>query len=79
MSKVQHWQIDDISIIEDKDFLTDTQKDFIDNIVTSRNTDKFPFYVRQKPTNTGSMIGLFHRVMEPDFKDSPKSEYYDEF
>jgi len=79
MSEIQHWQIDNIAVIEDKDFLTDAQKDFIDNVVTSTDTDIFPYYVRTKPTNNGSMVGLFHRVMEPDFNSTTKSAYYDEF
>ena len=41
MSKVQHWEIDDISIIEDRDFLTEPQKKFLDNFVCASDSSNY--------------------------------------
>ena len=87
MSKVQHWEIDDISIIEDRDFLTEPQKKFLDNFVCASDSSNYhkqiSFKMQDKMMikNTGEIepvISLFYHV-ENHLNGKRDDQYYDQF
>jgi hypothetical protein len=87
MSEVQHWQIDDISIIEDQNFLTESQKKFLDNFVCASDSSNYhkqiTFKMQDKMMikSTGEIepvVSLFYHV-ENHGHGKGDHQYYDQF